>query len=387
MSVLLRILIAFLAIVSGTIGITIVTLRLRAIDPITYQRALGQSGIYREIRINLENLLIEKTAGKEFINSDVAAAVLTPLDLPGLVVETGEKNIDNFFAWANNQKAEIHLYFPRTEIQERFADPELKAKSLPGLETAMARLPECDENHTLTKMLPDCKPVNEIQQQQFSTNLDLFYARLSENSNFVDELMAANGFPDISEDTTIKELLANQSTQDRVANETFFQTINDLISSSSIFGIAGIVISLMLCLGILILCMSSGHWRNLLISFALIYMLTGISTLFIGLILSTNPGVVVNSLPGAFTDPVSLSFNAAVNQFYSKLFAILFQMTIFTGAVLTLINFMLMAIGLLLPATASEKRRIVPVGQNLKLDNELAPKLQYKPFPKQSGNN
>jgi hypothetical protein len=372
---LIGITLCLVAILAGAAGTIILTVRDRAVDPQTYKLALAPSGVYKDIRTYLETLLIKQVSGEDAnLANPLTAAVLAKINLPEVVIKTGETNIDNFFDWVAKKQPEFYIYFPRSDLKTRFSDPELQSSILGQLDIIIPKLPDCTDASSQAVLLQQCKTTDPVADKtRIGSTLKQFFSKLATADNFMDELTASAGFKNLSEKTSVTVLMSDQSSDVKMQNEIVLQTIQDLASSSALLGFLLIVVSLLFT--VIDIFINHLHWRTVLAKVSLIYLLSGILITVVGLIGTYEPQFFLQAIPGEQTNLFTSSFSDSAMLFYNNLARILFQITLFTGIVVTLISGLLQAIAMLMPKTSEERRKFQKIGDDLPVDNTLAPGL------------
>ncbi|KXK10005.1 MAG: hypothetical protein UZ20_WS6002000086 [candidate division WS6 bacterium OLB21] len=107
----IRLVLLFLALLLATTGISILTFRLRALDSATYKRSLAPSGIYKEIRLSIEDQFIIDTIGEEALETSFAEYIVSLIDFPTITVEAAEENVDRLFDWINGKNNELRILY------------------------------------------------------------------------------------------------------------------------------------------------------------------------------------------------------------------------------------------------------------------------------------
>jgi hypothetical protein len=326
-------------------------------------------------------MLMQRAAGEEVaVDNPLAVAVLNQVDLPEIVVSTADKNIDYFFDWVHRRKIDIVLYFPREELKSALSNPEIPGEVSGQLATIIPQLPDCLDQAAIDAGFPKCQTGDlAADTSRIEAKLDEFYPKLAASDNFLDQSLTDTGFQNLGQETPLMSLIQNQDEAARKQAETVLQTLEDLISSSAILSIMLIVVSVILSL----IDMTLGvlHWRSVLARISSIYLIAGLLILLIGAIGTFSPDTYISLIPGSGSNLLSASFSAATTDFYHQLSAILFQLTLFLGAVITIISFLLRLIAMLLPQTAQERSKTQTIGEDLPVDNTLAPGLSVPAQP------
>ncbi len=372
---LIGIILCLVAILAGAAGTIILTVRDRAVDPYTYKLAIAPSGVYKDIRVYLETLLIKQVSGEDINAANpLTAAVLAKINLSEIVVKTGEANINNFFDWVAKKQPEFYIYFPRTDLKTRFSDPELQSSTLAQLDTLIPKLPDCTDAASQAVLLQQCKTTDAVADKtRITAKLKQFFSKLAAAGNFMDELTASAGFSNLTEHSSINALMSDQPTELKVQNEIVLQTVQDLTSSSALLGVLLIIISLLFT--VFDIFINHLNWRTVLAKVSIIYLFSGILITIVGIIGTYEPQFFLHMIPGAETNLFVSSFSDAAMAFYNNLARILFQITLYTGVVVTVICGLLRSIAMLMPKTMEEKRKFIKIGDDLPVDNTLAPGL------------
>ena len=378
---IVRILLCSLAITSAVTGVIIITVRSRALDPQTYKLALAPSNLYREIRLQLEDLLLEKAAGeKPDKNNALVAAILAEIKMPDIVVSAATKNIDNFFDWANKRNVDIVLYFPRSELKSALANPSIQPNIFAKLDVIIPLLPECLTDTERDKDFSICK-TNDLNadKTRLQAKLSVFFTKLAVADDFLDQILADMGIPELGQETTVTNILVKKDTDSRKQIESSLRTVEDAIAISTFLGIIFVIFSLILAMVNSVT--DTLQWRKVLLNISMIYLIAGVIITAISLAATFMPEVFFPLLPGAGASLFTSSFADATNNFYHLLFGILFRITLLAGVTVTVISILLLVIGKLLPQTEAERNKNETIGADLPVDNTLAPGLKLATPP------
>ena len=165
----------FLAFVLGSVSLLLLSARWQLLNSGFYKNTLNEAGIYKLIEnivistvhtyissgtiepnndlqgnYQLEFLLTNENFRKTLAEQSVMF-IKEDLDVQQVLQDTVEKNLDNFFAWANSQKKEILIYIPKSVLKSKINNTKISKIISDTLEESakLNDLPICSSDQLL----------------------------------------------------------------------------------------------------------------------------------------------------------------------------------------------------------------------------------------------
>lgn len=379
---LLRTILYFCSILTIALGVMILTVRIRLLDHNTFRLALAPSGLYQQLRFAIEDSLIAKTAGESAVNSVIAEEVLVEIDLRSQVIEASEKNLVNFFAWLNKEDKDLDIYFPQKKIIDSLENPELQSSLKLKLPELITKLPDCTSELKLESAeLPICRNTPDATFGFSAENMVMQYlANLKPAEEIVDELLKDAPLPPLTEETELSQLesLLEKPVRDSLAST--LEMIRNLANTSAMVGITSLATGIILILCIIFT--GELKWRGVICTIASILLVSGLITTILNGAVLIFPDQIIARLPEYFLlhSGMSNDVRLAAEDYHRNLINVSFQISLYSGIVISVISAMLLLTGKLMPQTSQEKQSTETIGAGLPVDNDLAPKLVDIPF-------
>ncbi|KXK25721.1 MAG: hypothetical protein TR69_WS6001001524 [candidate division WS6 bacterium OLB20] len=372
-----RVLLFILALTAGVAGIVTLTFRMRALDASTYKRSLAPSGIYRELRLTMEDSFVAATAGEQAIGTPFADALVAQMDLPGVTVIMMETNVDRLLAWVNKQSTELRMYVPFSELEAEIAGLDVSSFTFSEVEQLTASLADCTpELNEVNAVFPVCRDSDEVHSIDMQAKLESFISMLQDDSRLTSVTVLKDYFNNesLSEDMLFVQHLGAHPAEVRLPIDASLQAAQDIAQTSSLIGwgllgIAGVLLILVVMLGEM-------SWRGVLSVIGLAGMLSGVLVVVLGVIGMSSPDTLLEAtVPGLFlTQYYSADMLESFRLFSNRLFTLLFEMTLYTGGATAVISLLVFITAKLLPKTAAERRMSESIGTGLP-EADIAPKL------------
>ncbi|MBW7953543.1 MAG: hypothetical protein QY330_04715 [Candidatus Dojkabacteria bacterium] len=373
----IRLVLLFLALLLATTGISILTFRLRALDSATYKRSLAPSGIYKEIRLSIEDQFIIDTIGEEALETSFAEYIVSLIDFPTITVEAAEENVDRLFDWINGKNNELRIYIPDQLIDKEIQELDLSMITFDQIARYSRELPVCtDETIEKNKIFPICReeltaPGQQLIQNQITSYLDTLQSSNYNNNKVFSTIL---NYPDLTSEVYFLQILDAQQEETRDSLLSSIMALKDAATSSLILGICLIVAAISIL--VLTIFLGSFNIRNALSTFAGFFIVTGVVVFAIGFLGSNSPQLIINLfLPDILQQSaLSTEMSAAIALFLKRLFELLFEMMLYSGGAVILVSSLLYITAKAIPKTESEKRISETIGSSLP-EIDIAPKL------------
>lgn len=375
----LRAILLVLAIVLGTAAIVTFTFRLRALDSATYLRSLAPSGVYRELRFILEDQFIATAIAPEAVGTPFAESLVGQLDLPGVTITMMETNVNQLIDWINKDTTELRLFSPFTELSDEITELQVSTFTFGDIEDLMEELEPCtDDLLELNETFPVCNDPNKLPssleiQQQLASYIEIIQEDPDELSSQILKDYYHN--PELEPDMLFIQHVSIQPEEVRTPINIYMQAAQDIAQTSALIGTAFGIIAVTLVL--LVILLGESSWRGVLTLLGTAGIVSGVLVVLLGVVGTNSPEVILQlTVPGLFlVESYTPEMNAAFMDFISRLFKILFEMTLYTGAASSLVSLLIFITGKLLPKTAAERRASTKIGSDLPED-DIAPKLK-----------
>lgn len=367
-----RILFAFLAVLVGSIGILLLTLRIQLFNPNTYKDSLREAEVYDALSLALdegiqtelakitstENNPEDKNAddfGSELFTA-LANEIFKQLDITEVLQTSVEANINNVFAWANGKEDTIYIYFPRKLLVESVDNDKLQKSFLSKFQDAtkdqLKKLPQCINDAEKQKTLKaitkeninfeNISCTNKQVENKVDKELSATFA-FEDDFNFIDEVIAVN-LGDINEKTNINDIVEKDDYSKDIQPD--LDKVKIYIDQSMAIIIILIITSLVFTL-ISVLLTTKNKW----LIFSKIYLIVGLFLIFVGSsivamakvnidkFIKIEPGkipVLLESQSDTIISTIKIAISSLINN--------LFSLTLTVGIILFLTNLLVLLI-------------------------------------------
>ena len=347
-----KFLLSILAIITGIIGIFLITIKNNFVNPEVYKQAIESSEFYYELeqviieKINAQVMQSNTDESQEEILKIALDYVFDKLNLSSLFQKSFDTNFDNFFAWINGEVGEIFIFFPRTELEQNFSIGNIKQLLLDNLKEFYMSMPECTDAETvdviLNSIFLETYPSCYVPESENFIDFDSLKPEVEKKFNEIVGDQSLESFLDdsdlgyLSEKTPITTIFEN-------SEKNSDDTIQKLENIKSFFNFLGIGSWILIEISLLLAIFSSllgGIKLGSISNFFAIYLITGIILLFIGLSTSFLPELLLNSIPinELSETPSIVPIMEKVTTILSDILRQLFETNLQIGLILVITN-------------------------------------------------
>jgi len=181
--------------------------------------------------------------------------------------------------------------------------------------------------------------------------------------------------PEIEQNMLFDRHVSIQPREVREPINASLQAAIDISQTLALIGFSLIAITMILML--LVIMLGEFTMRRSLTILGGAGMASGILVILLGVVGTASPETLLDlAVPGLFlVESYSAEMMEAFQLFITRLFELLFEMTLYTGGASFFVSLMLFITGKVMPKTAAERKATTSIGSGLP-EQDLAPKLQ-----------